>query len=263
MGCTSSTTASVKQAPSAQPAIKESKIQSNTCNLKQSHGSTVVTVVTGTQPSRMASDSITNGNSNTDEKGPSPVAAEATHANAPSPNPVESEPLTSPTENKEPSPEPVDKASAIDTEPAPERPNSRSPKPTAQREGSPRSRRAKTAERRARTAGRAREKKELCAQERRDHMMRGLDRFRGAVRKLQGRRDIMERLKRESLGLQDGQAGAAEAVKASEAIPDSTPGEEEDGVIFSLDLEPEVDEGPIPTVEEYLERLRATAPVPE
>lgn len=152
----------------------------------------------------------------------------------------------------------------------PESSISRRPQSRARTPGS----RAKTAERRARTAGRAREKKELCAQERRDHMIRGLDRFRGAVRKLQGNKALMARLKRESQVSRASHASlsaepeaiiaAVPAAIAEAAAPSGPPAEpDKDSICFDLDLEPEVDEGPIPSMEEYLEKLRATAPVPE
>lgn len=104
-------------------------------------------------------------------------------------------------------------------------------------------RRVKTAERRARTANRVRERREECREERKDHLARsGLDRFRDAVRKLQGNKDLMSRLRRESQQVQEAEL---------------------DALCFSMEDDngdPEPD-GPVPTMEEYLERLRTTRPV--
>ena len=106
-----------------------------------------------------------------------------------------------------------------------------------------RAERAKTAERRARTANRMRERRDECRTERQDHFQRvGLERFRDAVRKLQSNKDLMQRLRRESQMAQEAEL---------------------DALCFSLDdMEPETEpEGPIPSMEEYLEKLRNTKPV--
>eukprot|EP00047_Mylnosiga_fluctuans_P023406 m.137559 g.137559 ORF g.137559 m.137559 type:complete len:232 (+) comp9573_c0_seq2:76-771(+) len=108
---------------------------------------------------------------------------------------------------------------------------------------SPRKPRPKTAEKRARRAQRARDTK--TREERREHFQRaGIERFRDAVRRVQNNPGLLQKLRQSQVASQ----------AASQT--DLTAGE------FSLDaLEPEVDEGPIPTMEEYLERLRSTKPV--
>lgn len=123
-------------------------------------------------------------------------------------------------------------------------------------EKSGRKNRAKTAERRAQTAGRVRKLREQCAKERRDHLQRaGLERFRGVVKKLQQRKDLMLRLKRES---QEHIARKSEAEDEAKAAIEA----EMETLCFSLDdAEPEPEPDHIPSMEEYLERVRATAPV--
>lgn len=151
----------------------------------------------------------------------------------------------------------------LSVQPTPAQASTRPITPKKPREGSARSRRAKTAERRARTASRARDRPDLCAQERRDHLLRGLDRFRNVVRKLQGRKDLMERLRRESDVAKTAAATKARdvAVQAVQAVGQT---DELEGLCFSLEDEPEVEpDGPIPTMEEYLERLRLAPPVVE
>jgi hypothetical protein len=115
----------------------------------------------------------------------------------------------------------------------------------------PKSSRAKTAERRARAVQRAREAN--AAQDRRDHLERaGLVRFREAVHRLRGNKQLMQRLKRES---QIEIAGLDSAAGADGV------GEANDGLVFSLDEPDLAPEEPVPTVDEYIERMRAAGPL--